>query len=253
MPHLDRDGVKIHYRVAGSGPAVLLTHGYSASSRMFDANVDALAHDHTVVTWDIRGHGDSDYPSDPDLYSVPLSVADMAALLDVVGAERAVIGGHSLGGFLSLEFDLAHHERVAGLLLIGTGPGYRKDEARDAWNGLCERFARRFEERGLDAIGRSEELRADLHRDASGLVLAARGILAQRDARVIDSLPHITVPTLVVLGANDEPYVGSSTYMAHKIPGATLVEIPDAGHAPNVSQPGIFNREVRAFLERVPA
>src|SRR5256714_11425785 len=98
MPHLDRDGVAIHYESTGSGPAVLLTHGFAASSRMFASNVDALAKDHTVVTWDLRGHGRSDYPDDQPAYSAALTIEDMAALLETVGAERGVLLGHSLCG-----------------------------------------------------------------------------------------------------------------------------------------------------------
>ena len=251
MPHLDRGGVRIRYDVAGEGPAVLLTHGFAASSRMFAANLGALSGDHTVITWDLRGHGDSDYPADPAAYSVPLTVADMRALLDTAGAERAVIAGHSVGGFLSLEFHLAHRDRVAGLILIDTGPGYRRDEARARWNRMVDDYARSFAERGLDALGDSEELTARAHRDASGLVLAAHGILAQHDARVIDALGSIDVPTLIVVGQRDTAFLDGSRHMAEKIPGATLAVIEGAGHAPNVSHPAVFNDRVRAFLRRV--
>src|SRR4051794_8200151 len=101
---------------------------------MFAGNVDPLATDHTVVTWDLRGHGDSEYPPDPAAYSVENSVGDLAALLDVADADRAVLLGHSLGGFLSLSFALEHPDRVGGLVLVDTGPGYRRDEARAEWN-----------------------------------------------------------------------------------------------------------------------
>ena len=102
MPRLNRDGVKLHYEVHGSGPVILLTHGYSATSQMWTGQVEALAKDHTLVTWDMRGHGQSDYPADPAAYSEAATVADMAALLDAVDAREAVIGGLSLGGYMSL-------------------------------------------------------------------------------------------------------------------------------------------------------
>jgi pimeloyl-ACP methyl ester carboxylesterase len=241
--------VCIAYTVRGSGPAILLSHGFAASSRMFAANVDALADQHTVVTWDLRGHGDSDYPADPSAYSPALAVGDMAAVLDTTGASSAVLAGHSLGGYLSLEFHLAHPDRVEALVLIDTGPGYRRDEPRQEWNRLAERYADAFATRGLAALGGSEELRADVHRDASGLVHAARGTLPQHDTRVIDSLPSIKVPTLVVVGTRDEPFLDSCRYLAAKIPSASLVEIPDAGHAPNVSQAATFNTAVSEFLQ----
>jgi len=112
MPRIDRDGVGIYYEVHGEGPPLLLTHGYSSTSAMWHGQVDALAKDHKLILWDMRGHGQSDYPDDPNAYSEALTVGDMAAILDAVGAERAVIGGLSLGGYMSLAFYRAHPERA---------------------------------------------------------------------------------------------------------------------------------------------
>ena len=97
MPKLDRDGVKLHYEVHGSGPALLLTHGYSSTSAMWKGQVEALSRHHQLVLWDMRGHGQSDYPDDPAAYSEALTVADMSALLDEIGAESAIVGGTFAG------------------------------------------------------------------------------------------------------------------------------------------------------------
>jgi pimeloyl-ACP methyl ester carboxylesterase len=172
----------------------------------------------------------------------------MAALLAAVGADRVVLGGHSLGGYLSLDFALTFPEQVAALVLIGTGPGYRNNAARDDWNRRAHATAARLAERGLAGLGRSAELDGSEHRDASGLMHAATQTLTQRDARVIDGLPRIAVPTLVIVGAEDAPFLGAADYMATKIPGARKVVISGAGHAPNVSQPEAFNAEVTRFL-----
>jgi pimeloyl-ACP methyl ester carboxylesterase len=251
VPQLDRDGVRIHYEVAGEGPAIVLTHGFAASAQMFAANIASVARDHTVVTWDLRGHGASDYPDDPAAYAPALAVADLGALLDAVGAERAVVGGHSLGGYLSLAFHLAHPERVEALILIDTGPGYRSAAPRRAWNEMCERYAADLERRGLGGLPGSDELNAVVHRDATGLVVAARHLLPQYDDRVLASLPTIGVPTLVVVGDRDEPFLAPSKYMAAKIPGARLVVIPGAGHAPGVSHAEEFDTALRTFLDSV--
>jgi pimeloyl-ACP methyl ester carboxylesterase len=250
MPKLNRDGVAVYYEVHGSGPAILLTHGYSATSQMWSGQVDALSEDHTLVTWDMRGHGQSDYPTDPGLYSEAATVADMAAILDAVGARDAVIGGLSLGGYMSLAFHLAHPERTRALLIIDTGPGYKNDEAREGWNRNALATAERYEREGLGNLARgSVEMRTSHHRDASGLALAARGMLTQKDARVISSLPSIAVPAVVVVGAKDTPFLAASDYMASRIPGAAKVVIPDAGHAANIDQPAAFNAALLAFLQ----
>jgi pimeloyl-ACP methyl ester carboxylesterase len=251
MPTLDRDGVSIYYEVHGSGPAVLLTNGYSATAEMWKPNIAALSQHHQLILWDMRGHGQTDSPDNPAAYSEELTVGDMAALLDTCGTKQAVIGGLSLGGYMSLAFHLVHPDRTKALMLFDTGPGYRKDDARAGWNKRADVTAREYETKGLGALGRSAEVLASHHRSAQGLAHAARGMLAQRDSRVIDSLPAIKVPTLVLAGAKDEPFLGATDYMASKIPGATRVIIPDAGHAANIDQPEAFNQAVLTFLEKV--
>src|ERR1700689_112178 len=98
MPKINRDGVEIYYEVHGSGPPLLLTHGYSSTSAMWRGQIEALSKNHKLLLWDMRGHGQSDYPDDSACYSEALTVADMAALLDAEGADSAIVGGLSLGG-----------------------------------------------------------------------------------------------------------------------------------------------------------
>lgn len=253
MPLLDRPGTFISYSAEGDGPPLLLTHGFAATSRMFTGNLPALARRNQVVTWDIRGHGASGDPADQARYSAQASTNDMAAILDHLAIGRAAVGGHSLGGYLSLAFALAHPERVSALLLIGTGPGFRSDTSRAQWNLAAEHSARNLEEQGLAGLRAGPELTADAHRSAAGLARAARGILAQRDSAVIDGLHAITVPTLIVAGADDTRFLAPADYMARKIPGARLVIIPGAGHAPNIDQPKLFDQHARSFLDEISA
>ena len=245
--------MRIHHVITGTGPVILLTHGFGASSHMFATTVTDLALDHTAITWDMRGHGRSDSPSDGDDYSVAASLDDMRAMLDEAGAAQAVLLGHSLGGYLSLELALADPSRVAALVLVDTGPGYRSDRGRQAWNEMAERYATDLETRGLDGLPGSDELRASVHAGPHGLIHAARGMLRQADGHVIDGLASISASTLVVVGAKDEPFIAGSHYMAGKIPRARLVVIDGAGHAPPVSHPKTFNAELRRFLTDVAA
>lgn len=251
MPKLTRGGVDLHYEVHGAeGPFILLSHGYSATAEMWRGQIAALSAKHRLVLWDMRGHGQSDYPADQAEYSEEKTVADMAAILDAVGAEKAIVGGLSLGGYMSLGFYAAHPERVTALLIIDTGPGFKKDEARDAWNKTALATAARFEAEGLARLqSLSKEMSTSTHRSADGLVRAARGMLTQKDARVMNVLPNVAVPSLVIVGADDAPFLAASDYMAAKISGARKVVIPNAGHAANIDQPEAFNRAVVAFLD----
>ncbi|MBV9458598.1 MAG: alpha/beta fold hydrolase [Bradyrhizobium sp.] len=250
MPNIDRDGVNIYFEVHGDGPPLILTHGYSSTSAMWQGQVEALSKHHKLILWDMRGHGRSDYPNDGALYSEALTVGDIAALLDEVGAKKAIVGGLSLGGYMSLAFYRAHPERVSALLIIDTGPGFKKDDARAAWNKRALDTAERFDREGLEVLKSASCERSSVsHRDARGLALAARGMLTQRDARVIEVLPEIKVPSLVVVGADDAPFLAASDYMAAKIPGAQKAVIPAAGHAVNIDQPEAFIEAVLPFLD----
>jgi pimeloyl-ACP methyl ester carboxylesterase len=247
------DGVQVAFEVhnpQAPGVPLLLTHGFGATAGMWNPNIDALSVDRPVIVWDQRGHGSSDAPDEMACYSEEISVADMAAILDAAGADRAVVGGMSLGGYLSLAFHLAHPQRVAALVLVDTGPGYRKDEARDKWNAWVERRARELEQGRTRAEG-SAELAQAVHEHPEGLPRAARGVMAQKDARVITSLDSIAVPTLVVVGAQDTDFLAGADYMHRHIADSRKVVIDDAGHAANLDRPEVFNAAVRVLLDQL--
>lgn len=254
MSYLLRDRVAIYYEVHGAGPTILLTHGFASTGGSWSGQLDLLKKDHQVILWDMRGHGRTDSPSDPAAYSEALTTADMSALLDVVGADRAILGGHSLGGFMSMAFHAEHPERVEALLLCGTGPGYRKDEARAGWNVVANAMGDLIEKEGLSALrDLSVEMRAADHKSAQGLVFAARGMLIQSSPRVLESISSIAVPTLVAVGEHDEDYLSGTQYLASKIKGAEYVVFDGAAHAPQIDNRNEFNMVLHRFLARVSA
>jgi pimeloyl-ACP methyl ester carboxylesterase len=253
MPFLPRDGgVRIHYERHGDRserPPLLLSHGFSASASMWDGNVGALCEEREVLTWDMRGHARSDRPPDPARYGVDQSVEDMSALLGLLDVQRAVLCGMSLGGYLSLAFHASHPQRVAALVLVDTGPGFRSEESRRRWNAVAERTATELERDGLAALPAHPEV--GTHPDALGLVHTARRVMAQHDAQVIESLQRISVPTLVVVGALDANFLAAADYMAGKIPLAGKIVLDGAGHAANIEAVDLFNVAVRDFLEEI--
>jgi len=228
---------------------LLLTHGFGASQAMWSPNLDALGGERRVITWDLPGHGASVETAE---LSHDRCVADMLELLDVLGVQRAVLGGMSLGGFLSLLFCARHPERVAALVLVDTGPGFRDGAAREAWNARAEGLADELDARGLAALPAGPESATAEHAGGTGgLAAAARAILTQRDGEVFESLAAIVAPTLIVVGAEDDRFLAAADAMARRIPGASKVVIADAGHAANMDQPAEFNRVAGEFLEQV--
>jgi pimeloyl-ACP methyl ester carboxylesterase len=218
---------------------------------MWQPQIAAFQEHYRLISWDMRGHGQTDSPDDQALYSHVHTVEDMRAILDHLHIDQAVIAGHSLGGFMSLAFHVHYPQRVKALILQGCGPGYRNPAARAAWNARAEQRAQTLEAKGLAALGGGSEVRVSMQRSAPGLAKAARGILAQVDASVIDNLPRIAVPVLIIVGDGDTPFLDGSHYMAGRIPGATKVVVPKAGHGANIEQPAIVNDSLRTFLEQV--
>ena len=249
MPYLDRDNARLYYEDSGGdGMPVLLTHGFGAATGSWAGQVAAFKDRYRIIAWDMRGHGATDCAEDLVNFSQELIERDMAALLDHLGIEKAVIGGHSLGGFMSLAFHVRYPDRVTALILQGCGPGYRSDKSRAVWNQHNEVRARTLEEQGLGALNGGSEVPISVQRPAPELAMAARGILSQIDARVIDSLTSIAVPTLVIIGDGDSDFLEGSNYMAGRIPGAINVVVPGGGHGINVDQPEAVNRALGAFL-----
>jgi pimeloyl-ACP methyl ester carboxylesterase len=232
-------------------PPLLLTHGFGASQAMWGPNLAALSRERQVLTWDLPGHGASAGAGAGEL-SHEGCIEAMLELIDRLGAQRAVIGGMSLGGYLSLILCARHPERVAALLLVDSGPGFRDDAARDTWNSWVGVLADDLEARGLDALRSGPEAQAAEHAGgAATLAVAARAILTQRDGEAFASLGSIAVPTLIVVGADDDRFIAAAEVMARRIPGARKVTLEKAGHAANIDQPAAFDSAVGEFLEQL--
>jgi pimeloyl-ACP methyl ester carboxylesterase len=153
---------------------------------------------------------------------------------------------------MSLGFHIAHPARVRALVLCDTGPGFRNPDARAAWNERALARAQELEANGLAALRGGREAQLGTHRSARGLAGAARGMLAQFDDSLIQSLPTIRVPALVLVGSEDTNFLGAAAYMTAKVAGARKAVIDGAGHAANLDRPIAFNAAVGEFLDGLP-
>lgn len=242
MAYISNNGVELYYEVEGDGEiAILITHGYGDTSITWRDQISVLSQKYKVIIWDLRGHGRSASPNDLSEYSEALTISDMNLLLDTCDVEKAVISGLSLGGYMSLVFNLTNPERVHALMLFDTGPGFRQDEARANWN--------KFSIAKADKLDSSTLKKDSEHTSQQGLANAARGMLTQEDAKVMDSLATIAVPTMVLVGEHDKPFFNAADHMAKKIPNAKKVILAGAGHSANIDQADAFNQEVLTFLE----
>jgi pimeloyl-ACP methyl ester carboxylesterase len=206
-------------------------------------------------------------PVDPDAYSMERVVDDLGCVLDwAAPGEPAVLGGLSFGGLASLHFALRHPERVRGLLLIDSGPGFKNPKAQENWTRATERAALFIERRGLatfveKAVATTVGLRPELPaaraaaeaiaaQDPVGLAHFSRRVAAIAPP-VIDELPSIDVPALVIVGEKDEAYLRAADVMAARLPRAEKVTIPGAGHIVNIEAAGAFDAAVLSFLREM--
>jgi pimeloyl-ACP methyl ester carboxylesterase len=179
-----------------------------------------------------------------------------------------VLGGLSFGGLASLHYALAHPGAVRALLLLASGPGFKNADAQARWEAQVGRIADRLEERGFEGYvdGRAAATAIGLRPELPAAQAAGRAIVAQEPRAVaifgrrvagpaegvIDALPSLSVPALVLVGERDEAYLRAADVMAARIPGAKLVRVPDAGHVVNIEQADGFNTAMLDFLASLP-
>ena len=260
------DGTQLYAEAHGSGPPIVFSPGYVQTHENFRAQVEPfVAAGYRIVLWDYRGHGRSQAPEAASAYSIEHVVSDLGRVLDwAAPGQRAICAGLSFGGLASQHFALAHPQRVAALVLIATGPGFKKPDAQASWMAQIERIAARLEKNGFAgySTGPAQPLCIGLAPDLPAAQAAGREIEAQ-DAHgvarfgrnvsgpapaTLDRLAEIVAPTLVLVGALDAAYLRAAEVMSARIPGAKSVTIPDAGHCVNIEQADAFNRAVLGFL-----
>lgn len=255
----------VAYRDYGSGPGdpVVLLHAFPLNSRMWRPQAEAVSDDRRVITPDYQGFGRSPHtPAQPD---VRYYAGGVRGLLDRLGLERVVLGGISMGGYAAFECLRLFPERISGLILANTRPDPDSEEARETRKETARRVAdegvgvlvelqmqRLLARETLENKPEVVELVKSMILEATpDGVVAALGALRDRpDSTPL--LPEISVPTLVVGGAEDAistPEVMSD--MAEKIPGSRHVVLENAGHLSNLESPGEFNRALHGFLKEV--
>jgi pimeloyl-ACP methyl ester carboxylesterase len=256
------NGIELGYDDHGVGQPVIFLHAFPLNRNMWTSLTTALLNEQhfRLVTLDWRGFGESNLH---DRVSTMEQFADdVAALMDTLGMQQAILCGLSMGGYAAFAFLRKYPERVRGLVLSDTRPGADTAEAK----ANREQVARLVEEQGIDPFAdlqipkllsvytrqhHSEiELRVRQMINAAtpaGIAAASRGMAQRADSA--DLLATITCPTLVVVGEHDSltPPAVAHAY-AHSIPGAQIAIIPLAGHLSNLEQPDAFLEAVRPFL-----
>lgn len=234
MPRAGVNGIDLYYQVYGQGYPLVFLHGFTFTVDMWQPQIPLLSQGYKVVVYDARGHGQSESPSSPEQYSIDIVVEDLRQLLGVLGIEKAVLLGHSNGGYQAMRFYLHHPEMVAALIMISSGPGYRNPTRMAEFNQQQEELAKTHESQGN-----------------MGLANMARRVVAQHDSRVIESLGEIKVPALVLVGEKDRSFLQAAEYVAQAIPEAEHMVVPAAGHMANQHNPEFVNKAIADFINKL--
>jgi pimeloyl-ACP methyl ester carboxylesterase len=263
--NLEANGVSMAYTDTGVGLPVLFIHGFPLNRQMWAPQISALASAARLLVPDLRGHGDT--PPSPGDYTMELLAQDLNAFLEALDfTARVVVCGLSMGGYVALAFYRQYAARVRGLVLTATRAAADTPQVKAGRDAM----ALQAQQAGVAAIVESmapkllapqnaaskPELVAQvkqimIHTSLEGILGALSGMKTRSDSTL--TLGAITVPTLVVHGADDQIVpLDEARAMAQAIPGARLEIIPGAGHLINLEQPERFNRAFVDFLNGLP-
>jgi 3-oxoadipate enol-lactonase len=265
MPVTEVNGLKLDYTdTGGDGPAVLFIHGFPFDRHMWDPQVEALKGGWRLLVPDLKGFGSSEAPDNRSSYTVDSYADELKAVLDDAGADKAVLVGLSLGGYIALAFMRKFPEAVTALVLANTraeadppeGIEKRTNQqnqvSSEGTAGLIEAMpgALLSEKTKANHPDVADRLRGTMDNPPAGYIGALETMKQRPDSSA--GLANIKVPTLVLVGEDDPLIPPDASRSLHEaIGGSRLVVIPEAGHVSNLEAPEAFTKALEEFLSEL--
>jgi pimeloyl-ACP methyl ester carboxylesterase len=255
----------------GSGVPIVFVHEFAGDHRSWEPQVRFLSRWFRCITFNARGYPPSDVPEDPARYSQARARDDIRDVLAHLGIERAHIVGLSMGGFATLHFGMAYPSRARSLLIASCGYGADPDRQAE-FQAEMEATAERIEQESMAQFAKSYALgpaRVQLQNkdprgwsefatqlashSTRGSALTMRGVQKQRPSlwSLRDSMRKMTVPSLIMMGDEDDPCLEPGLMIKRTIATAGLAVLPRSGHAINLEEPDEFNRIAYGFISAV--
>ncbi len=268
-----KDGVGLHVEEAGQGTPILFIHEFGGNHESWEPQMRFFARRHRCVTYAARGYAPSGIPGSIENYSQSIAVDDALAVLDALSIEKAHVVGLSMGGFTTVHLGLNAPERALSLTVAGAGYGCEK-EFEAYFRNVSLEVADNFEKQGarefskIYALGASRVQfqnkdprgwrefadRLATHSD-TGAALTMRGGQARRPSfyDLEQGLRAMQVPTLVIVGDEDDHCLQPGIFLKKVIPACGLAVLPKTGHTLNLEEPAWFNALLAEFLAQVEA
>jgi 3-oxoadipate enol-lactonase len=249
--------IQYHYEDRGQGLPVVFLHGYPLSGAIWQPVFELLDGSYRLIAPDLRGHGSTQAP--PGVYSMELIASDVTALMDILGIEKAVMVGHSMGGYAAMAFARLYPARLAGLGLIATRAGADTPEVRSDRLGTAQEVL----QKGVESVADSMPARLTavpaliasvseliLQMEPQGIAGALRGMAERADSMAI--LKTLQVPAMVIAGDRDRIVpLEEARQMAALIPDCRLVTVSGAGHLPMLENAEETAVAIKGLLSRV--
>lgn len=253
MPFADNDGIKVHYRIEGEGPPIVLLHGFMDDLEEWNeyGYVDSLKESYKLILIDLRGHGLSDKPHDSDLYTMDSLTSDIIAVMDDLKIKKTLFWGYSMGGHIGFGLNRHHPNRFSSFILGGISPQKVDKELKEKIEGYHELFkdgAQKFlsylQTRGVEI---TPEVKEEIEQSDFEALKAFWGAdIFYEDDR---QMAQLNVPLLLYVGEEDEwgHFLKAREYCESE-KNATFVSFPNRGHDIQSSKDLVFP-SVNEFLE----
>jgi len=271
MPYADANGVKLYLEETGTGYPIVFVHEFAADHREWETQVRYFSRYYRCITYAARGYPPSDVPEDEAAYDYTHFADDIAVVIRRIGASKAHVVGLSQGAYATLMFGLRHPHMASALVAAGVGSGSVRAQ-REEFMKQCEVNSHRFLTEGAAAMAqelgvgpsRVQLLNKDprgwqefvdhlSQHSAKGSALTMRNYQGKRPSLYdfAKQFSELTIPALIMVGDEDDPCLEPSIFLKRTIPTAGLFIQPRTGHAINLEEPAVFNREVQEFFSAV--
>jgi pimeloyl-ACP methyl ester carboxylesterase len=261
------DGVSLYYEEVGEGEPIIFVHEFGGDMRSWEPQMRYFSRRNRCIAFNARGYPPSEVPESLDAYTQERAALDIGCVLDHLGIEKAHVVGLSMGGFATLHFGLLRPK--CALSLVVAGAGYGAEKQHEAYfRGVSNEVADQFLSQGSEQFSKTYAMAASriayLLKDprgwaefqtqlgehsATGAAMTMRGVQARRPSLydLEERLKDMPVPTLVVVGDEDDHCIQPGLFLKRTIPASGLAVLPKAGHTLNLEEPALFNQLVADF------
>jgi len=246
------DGVKLYFEEAGTGTPIVFVHEFGGDHRSWELQMRHFSRRHRCITFAARGYPPSDVPESAEDYSQRRAAEDIVAVMDGARIDRAHVVGLSMGGFATLHLGLEHPKRALSLVVAGAGYGAEKQHEA-YFREVSMEVARQFQNK--DPRGWQEFATMLGEHSALGSANTMSGVQVHRPSLydLEDRLKQMQVPTLVVVGDEDDHCLQPGIFLKKTVPACGLLVLPKTGHTLNLEEPDHFNHFVAEFVGMVEA